>query len=149
MSLDIGSGPPPPPLYERVGGHDFFVRLVDEFYNRVEADTELLSHYPDLDDLQGARHRLAMFLEQFWGGPTTYAEQRGHPRLRMRHAPYAVGPVVRDEWMLCMTQALTEQVTDRALRDRLLDTFSQMADHLVNTHGSHSCSATRQESRTA
>ena len=67
MSLDIGSGAPPGPLYERVGGHDFFERLVDEFYDRVEADAELLSHYPDVDDLQGARDRLRMFLEQFWG----------------------------------------------------------------------------------
>ena len=132
MSLDIGSGPPPPPLYERVGGHDFFVRLVDEFYNRVEADTELLSHYPHLDDLQGARDRLRMFLEQYWGGPTTYAEQRGHPRLRMRHAPFRIDTAARNQWLASMGGAIDALEVPEPERSELTDYFTSAADHLIN-----------------
>jgi len=132
MSLDIGSGAPPGPLYERVGGHDFFERLVDEFYDRVEADAELLSHYPDVDDLQGARDRLRMFLEQFWGGPTTYAEQRGHPRLRMRHAPYRIDIATRNQWLAAMGGAIDVLEVPEPERGELIAYFASAADHLVN-----------------
>ena len=78
------------PLFERVDGVDFFVRLVDRFYARVVVDPVLMPLYPE-DDIDGAKARLAYFLVQFWGGPTTYSDARGHPRLRMRHAPYVIG----------------------------------------------------------
>ena len=132
MSLNIGSSPPPAPLYERVGGHDFFERLVDEFYDRVEADAELLSHYPDQDDLQGARDRLRMFLEQFWGGPTTYAEQRGHPRLRMRHAPFRIDTAARNQWLEAMGGAIDVLEVPEPERSELTAYFTSAADHLIN-----------------
>ncbi|RTL06017.1 MAG: globin, partial [Acidimicrobiia bacterium] len=72
-------------VFEAVGGQSFFDRLVDRFYERVETDDVLLSMYPEPDDLAPARRRLALFLGQYWGGPAVYAEERGHPRLRMRH----------------------------------------------------------------
>jgi len=93
------------------------------------------------ESLAGSATSLFEYLSGWFGGPALYVAKKGHPRLRMRHAPYAVGPVVRDEWMLCMTQALTEQVTDIALRDQLIHTFDQMATHLINTDGSHSCAS--------
>ena len=78
-------------LYEQVGGMPFFEQLVDRFYDGVEADPVLLPLYPDQADLAGARRRLTLFLVQYWGGPTTYLEERGHPRLRARHFPFAIG----------------------------------------------------------
>ena len=92
----------PSTVYDAVGGQAFFDRLVDRFYDGVESDDVLLPLYPDPDDLQGARRRLAMFLAQYWGGPTTYNEERGHPRLRMRHAPFAIGPEARERWLAHM-----------------------------------------------
>ena len=83
-------------LYERVGGVGFFQTLVDRFYEGVAADPVLLALYPEPDDLAPARERLTLFLVQYWGGPTTYSDERGHPRLRMRHAPFAIGPDERD-----------------------------------------------------
>ena len=81
-----------PTLFFRVGGMPFFERLVDAFYAGVATDDVLLPLYPEQPDLTGARHRLTLFLAQYWGGPTTYSDERGHPRLRMRHFPYPVGP---------------------------------------------------------
>ena len=86
------------------------------------------------ESLAGSAQSLFEFLSGWFGGPALYIAKKGHPRLRMRHAPYAVGPVVRDEWMLCMTQALTEQVPDVAFRNSLIHTFAQMANHLINTN---------------
>ena len=80
-------------------------------------------------------------IDGWFGGPPLYSQKKGHPRLRMRHRAYAIGTIESDEWMLCMTQALTEQVTDAAFRDTLINTFAQMANHLINTDGSHSCTA--------
>ena len=77
----------PESFYDQVGGHETFRRLVHEFYHGVAGDPELRALYPE-EDLGPAEERLRMFLEQYWGGPTTYSEQRGHPRLRMRHAPF-------------------------------------------------------------
>ena len=79
-----------PTLYERVGGLPFFERLVDTFYDGVADDPALVVLYPDAPDLSGARHRLTLFLAQYWGGPTTYSEERGHPRLRLRHMREAI-----------------------------------------------------------
>ena len=97
------------------------------------------------ESLKGSAESLFEFLSGWFGGPSLYIQKNGHPRLRMRHAPYAVGPVERDEWMLCMTQALNEQVTEPALRASLIETFAQMADHMINSEAdSTSCSQAAQ-----
>ena len=94
-------------LYERAGGTPFFERLVARFYAAVANDPQLRPLYPEAD-LQPAQHRLTLFLIQYWGGPRTYDDERGHPRLRMRHAPFAIGPAERDRWLVHMRQALAE-----------------------------------------
>src|SRR5699024_408670 len=92
-------------FYEAVGGHETFARLVDRFYEGVADDPELRPMYPE-EDLTGAKHRLCTFLEQYWGGPKTYGAERGHPRLRMRHAVFPVSPSARDAWLRHMRTAL-------------------------------------------
>lgn len=123
-----------PTPYEQLGGEAALRRLVHRFYALMdelpEAHTVRLMHP---ESLVGSEESLFEFLSGWFGGPSLYIAKKGHPRLRMRHAPYAVGTVVRDEWMLCMTQALTEQVQDTDFRARLVDTFGQMADHMINT----------------
>ena len=94
-------------FYEQVGGHDTFRRLVDAFYRGVADDPVLRPMYPE-DDLGPAEERLTLFLEQYWGGPGTYSEQRGHPRLRMRHVPFQVNPEARDRWLAHMREAVDE-----------------------------------------
>ena len=91
-------------LYDRVGGEQFFVDLVDRFYLGVAGDPLLRPLYPD--DLTESSRHLALFLVQYWGGPATYSEERGHPRLRMRHAPFVIGPAERDAWLRHMLAAL-------------------------------------------
>ena len=92
-------------FFDEVGGHDTFVRLVGTFYAGVRTDPVLAPLYPQ-DDWDGAETRLRGFLEQYWGGPRTYSEERGHPRLRMRHAPFAIGPAERDAWLRHMREAV-------------------------------------------
>ena len=92
-------------FFDEVGGHPTFVALVHRFYEGVRQDPVLAPLYPQ-DDWDGAETRLRMFLEQYWGGPTTYSRERGHPRLRMRHAPFAIGPVERDAWLAHMRDAV-------------------------------------------
>jgi hemoglobin len=94
-------------LYERVGGMPFFQRLVARFYAGVAGDPPLRALYPE-EELDGAQHRLTLFLAQYWGGPKTYQEERGHPRLRMRHVPFAIDTPQRDRWLLHMRAALAE-----------------------------------------
>ena len=94
-------------VYTEIGGEAGFRRLVADFYSRVRTDPVLRPLYPE-DELDGAEERLALFLTQYWGGPTTYSEQRGHPRLRMRHAPFAIGPAERDAWIANMRAALDD-----------------------------------------
>ncbi|MGI8874754.1 MAG: globin [Egibacteraceae bacterium] len=94
-------------VYEAVGGQDAFRRLVAGFYARVAEDPLLRPLYPE-EDLSGAQERLTMFLAQYWGGPRAYSDRRGHPRLRMRHAPFAIGPAERDAWLACMRAALDD-----------------------------------------
>ena len=86
-------------LFEEVGGSQFFDRLVDRFYEGVAADDVLLPLYPEQSDLSGAKQRLTLFLQQYWGGPTTYSDERGHPRLRQRHFPFVIGERERDRWI--------------------------------------------------
>jgi truncated hemoglobin YjbI len=101
-------------FYDEVGGHEVFDRLVTSFYRGVAEDEVLRRMYPE-DDLGPAADRLRMFLEQYWGGPTTYSEQRGHPRLRMRHAPFPVDHDARVRWLTHMRAAVDELVDDGTL----------------------------------
>jgi hemoglobin len=87
-----------PTFYEQIGGHETIARIVEVFYEGVATDEVLRPLYPD-EDLAPAAARFTMFLVQYWGGPTTYSNQRGHPRLRMRHAPFAVTMEARDHWL--------------------------------------------------
>lgn len=119
-------------FYEAVGGAATFRRLVASFYAGVSDDPVLRPLYPE-PDLAGAEERLRMFLEQYWGGPKTYGERRGHPRLRMRHAPFRVTPEARDAWLGHMRDALdTLELTPE--QDRLLwDYLRSAAFSMVNT----------------
>lgn len=123
------------PLFDRVDGEAFFVRLVDRFYEGVVDDPVLRPLYPD-DDLDGARARLTGFLVQFWGGPTTYSDTRGHPRLRMRHAPFVIGDTERRAWLTHMTAAVSAAreagEIDADDEARLLAYFRHAAMHMVN-----------------
>jgi hemoglobin len=105
MSESRRSLPSARTFFDEVGGHDTFQRLVARFYQGVRQDPVLARLYPQ-DDWDGAETRLRTFLEQYWGGPTTYSQERGHPRLRMRHAPFAIGPVERDAWLSHMRDAV-------------------------------------------
>jgi hemoglobin len=96
-----------PTFYDAVGGHDTFEALVSSFYARASQDAILTKVYPP-DDWAGAAQRLMMFLEQYWGGPNTYSEQRGHPRLRMRHAEFVIDQAAHDAWLGHMRAALDE-----------------------------------------
>ncbi len=119
-------------FYERAGGAPTFQRLVEVFYEGVAEDEVLRPLYPE-EDLGPASDRLRMFLEQYWGGPTTYSEQRGHPRLRMRHAPYRVDPLARDQWLLHMRKAVDEINLDDELETELWNYLVMAAHSMVNT----------------
>jgi hemoglobin len=119
-------------FYDAVGGHETFVRLVHRFYQGVAGDDLLRPLYPE-EDLGGAEQRLRMFLEQYWGGPTTYSEQRGHPRLRMRHAPFKVNPAARDRWLAHMRVAVDELELPPAYEVVLWDYLERAAHSMVNT----------------
>lgn len=122
-------------LYDAVGGMPFFEALVEKFYTGVEHDGVLAPLYPEAPDFTGARHRLTLFLAQYWGGPTTYNDERGHPKLRMRHFPYPVGPLQRDHWLQHMTAAVRSRDIDPALQATMLDYFVMAAEHLRNDTG--------------
>ena len=122
-------------FYEQVGGHETFVRLVRAFYEGVAGDEPLRALYPE-EDLGPAEVRLRMFLEQYWGGPRTYSDQRGHPRLRMRHHPFRIGPLERDAWLRCMHVAISSidsQTLDDAHRRALVDYMEMAAQSMVNS----------------
>ena len=119
-------------LYDAAGGMPFFEALVDHFYAGVAADPELLSVYPEPNDLTGARHRLTLFLAQYWGGPTTYDQERGHPRLRMRHFPFAIGPAQRDAWLRHMHAAIAAVEPPPDVADQLRTYFDMAAEQMRN-----------------
>ena len=104
--------------YERFGGHEFFTSLVHNFYQRVPLDSILGKMYPP-DDFEGAEWRLRSFLEQYWGGPETYSEERGHPRLRMRHIGFHIDAEARDRWLALMAAAIADQGMDATLESEL------------------------------
>ena len=119
-------------FYEAVGGHETFVRLVDRFYQGVAADDVLREMYPE-EDLGPAAERLTMFLEQYWGGPTTYSEQRGHPRLRMRHHPFVVNTDARDRWIRHMRDAVDSLSLPPAYESVLWTYLERAAWSMQNT----------------
>ena len=118
-------------LFELAGGEETFRELVRRFYARVAGDPVLRPVYPE-EDLAGATERLTLFLIQYWGGPTTYSEQRGHPRLRLRHQPFAIGQRERDAWLRHMTAAVDSLDLPPALRDSLLDYFRSASTAMIN-----------------
>lgn len=120
-------------MYERVGGDDWFVALVDRFYGAVADDPVLRPLYPD--DLTESTAHLVGFLIQYWGGPTTYSEQRGHPRLRMRHAPFVIGGPERDAWYRAMEAAV--RAADLPAEDEatFLAYFDMAATAMINHAG--------------
>jgi hemoglobin len=122
-------------LYDAVGGMPFFEALVDHFYDGVAGDPVLAELYPDWPDLAPARHRLTLFLAQYWGGPTTYSDERGHPRLRMRHHPFPVTLHMRDRWLHHMREAVDELDLAPAHELLLWDYLERAAHSLVNTPG--------------
>lgn len=120
------------PLYERAGGATFFESLVDRFYDGVANDPVLRPLYPD--DLTDAKRWLALFLQQYWGGPGSYSEERGHPRLRMRHMPFVIGEVEADAWMRHMRAAVeSAEGLGEPERSELLDYFESAAAFMVNS----------------
>ncbi len=119
-------------FYEAVGGEQTFTRLVRRFYAEVEADPALRAVYPSRD-LGPATEHLRLFLMQYWGGPATYNEQRGHPRLRMRHARFRVGAAERDAWLRHMRTALDEIALDPDHDQQLWDYLVMAAQSLVNS----------------
>ena len=118
--------------YELFGGEVFFSDLVSQFYARVATNEILRPMYPERD-MDGAARRLQMFLEQYWGGPTTYQEERGHPRLRMRHAGFKIGPAAKDAWLSCMREAVEGMNMDVAAQEKLWRYLEGAADHLLNS----------------
>ncbi len=118
-------------LYEEVGGAPVFRQLVDAFYDGVETDPVLRPLYPE-GDLTPARDRLRMFLEQYWGGPTTYSDTRGHPRLRMRHVTWQIGERERDAWLALMLAAVARLDVDEGHRAAIWDHLERAAHTLVN-----------------
>jgi hemoglobin len=119
-------------LYDEAGGTPFFERLVDRFYRGVAGDPVLLPLYPDRSDLSGARRRLTLFLVQYWGGPTTYLQERGHPRLRARHSPFAIGMLERERWLVHMRAAIDESGAPGSVTARLHEYMTTAADAMRN-----------------
>ncbi len=121
-------------FYDAVGGAETFRRLIGRFYREVAADEILRPLYPE-EDLGPAERRFRMFVEQYWGGPRTYSDERGHPRLRMRHMPFRIGPIERDAWLRCMHIAIASiepEVLDEEHRKALTDYMGMAANSMVN-----------------
>ncbi|HET9258090.1 MAG TPA: globin [Pseudonocardiaceae bacterium] len=122
----------PENFYESVGGEPTFRRIVGRFYELVAKDDVLRPLYPD-EDLGPAEEHLRLFLMQYWGGPHTYQQARGHPRLRMRHMPFRIGPAERDAWLRCMRVAVDEAGLGEAHRRMLWDYLEMAANSLINS----------------
>lgn len=118
-------------FFERVGGHEVFKEMVRQFYIQVESDPILMPMYPK-KDLVGAAQRLTLFLEQYWGGPTTYSDTRGHPRLRMRHAGFHIATLQKEAWLKCMHAAIIGLTIEEELKAELWTYFQFAAQSMVN-----------------
>jgi hemoglobin len=122
-------------VFDAIGGEAFFVDVVERFYASVAMDPLLRPLYPD--DLTESKRHMSLFLQQYWGGPGTYSEERGHPRLRQRHMPFVISEAERDAWLGHMARALDSVVAERAtppdLAAQMRDYFAQTADFLINT----------------
>ncbi|RSM83483.1 globin [Kibdelosporangium aridum] len=119
-------------FYQAVGGEETFHRIVARFYAEVARDEILRPLYPE-EDLGPAEERLRLFLMQYWGGPHTYSDNRGHPRLRMRHAPFQIGPLQRDAWLRCMRIAVDEAGLSEEHRKQLWGYLEMAANSLLNS----------------
>ncbi|MFD6516396.1 globin [Rhodococcus sp. NPDC060176] len=122
-------------FYDAVGGAATFHKLTARFYEEVAKDEVVRPLYPEAD-LGPAERRMRMFLEQYWGGPHTYSEERGHPRLRMRHNPFVIGPIERDAWLRCMHVAIAsidEKTLSPVHRKQLIDYMEMAAASMVNS----------------
>ena len=124
--------PPQQTFYDAIGGEAVFRGIVARFFAQVPTDEVLRTVYPQ-DDLDGAEERLALFLMQYWGGPTTYSDERGHPRLRMRHAPFRIGPAERDAWLGAMRVAIGEAGLAAPHREQLWEYVQSTANHMINS----------------
>jgi len=120
-------------LFEEVGGSQFFDRLVDRFYEGVATDDVLLPLYPEQSDLSEAKERLTLFLQQYWGGPTTYSDERGHPRLRQRHFPFVIGERERDRWMVHMMAAVDELSPNETVHQQLMEYMAMASTAMINS----------------
>ncbi|CAB4624659.1 unannotated protein [freshwater metagenome] len=118
-------------FFEDVGGHAAFDRIVRRFYEGIRTDDVLRPMYPD--DLDGAVWRLTAFLEQYWGGPTSYSDERGHPRLRARHNAFRIDDDARDRWLRHMTAAVDSEALSPLHRETLMDYLDRAAHAMVNT----------------
>jgi len=126
----------PTTVYEAAGGEETFTRLIERFYAGVAVDPVLRPLYPaDAEMFAAAGEHLRLFLIQYWGGPGTYGEQRGHPRLRMRHAPFSIGRAERDAWMGHMRTAVDSLDLPPRVRDAFLDYFENAATAMMNRGG--------------
>lgn len=117
-------------VFEVVGGQSFFDALVERFYARVELDPTLRPLYPD--DLEPGRRALALFLGQYWGGPPVYSEEKGHPRLRMRHAPFRIDAVARDAWLRAMLAAVDEADAPSVALEAMREYFEMASTAMIN-----------------
>ena len=120
----------PVSIYEAVGGTPWFTALIDRFYDAVETDVLLRPLYPD--DLTESREHMVLFTQQYWGGPGTYSEQRGHPRLRMRHAPFVITSGEKDAWLKHMLAAVRSGDLHPQIEEKMVDYFTMAATHLIN-----------------
>ncbi len=119
-------------IYDMIGGADTLWQLVDLFYTKVEADAELRAIFPE--DLEPGKQWQYLFLVQYWGGPTEYAAERGHPRLRMRHAPFPISPALKDRWVMHMHAAIDEVGIQEPARSVMREYFRRGADVMVNRY---------------
>ena len=121
-------------FFDAVGGEETFRRLTERFYQGVAADPLLRPLYPE-EDLAGAEERLRLFLIQYWGGPNTYSQRRGHPALRMRHARFSIGQAERDAWLFHMTEAIESLGLEPPLDRMLLEYVTMASSSLINRRG--------------
>lgn len=119
-------------FFDAVGGHNAFDRIVRRFYEGVKTDAVLRPMYPE-DDFDGAVWRLTAFLEQYWGGPTSYSDQRGHPRLRARHQAFRIDDVARDHWLALMTDAVIAEKLSPLHHETMMEYLDRAARSMVNT----------------